>query len=168
MRIASKPHRIVLAVVVALLIVVVTGLTCLVLRLYWASSIPARPRTLPANAIWVPAPPVPFDLERRGDWLSCWVDRQQKVNRCRVSDCGGATKYEGDLLPLSGAGPIPEQRLRLKPVTTTMELWMWSDSAKRDVPIVRLTDGTVLLPANGYEELKRRLERDQNDTAPPS
>jgi hypothetical protein len=133
---------------------ILTSFVGLGIRLWWASATPKRPKNLPINATWVPGPNEGFALSKRGVWIGCWVDGEQ--NRCLVTDYNGAPEYEGQFLPFSGIGPVSEGRLHLRS-RNTMELWAWLDNGNKSVPVVHLDDGTVLLPVEGYQELKAKL-----------
>jgi hypothetical protein len=133
---------------------IVTALLGLRLVIWWGHSIPKRPASLPTNSVWVPGPPVVLDLSRRGDWLGCWVEGNS--NRCVVTQSNGAVEYEGMFSPLEGHGPVPEERLRFT-AKKSGDLWVWLNQTSKNVPVIRLKDGTILLPVNGYEELKAWL-----------
>jgi hypothetical protein len=136
--------------------IIITALIGLRLLIWWGHSTPRRPQNLPSNAVWVPGPRVVLDLSRRGDWLGCSVEESH--NRCVVTQANGTVEYEGLFSPLSGTGPVPEGRLRFS-AKDSGELWVWLNQDSKNVPVVRLQDGTVLLPVNGYDELKAWLER---------
>jgi hypothetical protein len=120
-----------------------------------AASDPQRPKNVPKNAKWIPGPPAPLDLSPRGVWLACWVDQSRNVNRCKVTDYKGNTQFDEAYVAVSGRGPVSNDRLHVKPITT-MELWTWVKKDHRDVPIVRLEDGTILVPARDIDDLRAR------------
>jgi hypothetical protein len=151
-----EPMRLLQVLLGILAVLIVTALLGMRLLIWWGHSTPRRPSGLPANAVWVPGPPVVLDLSRRGDWLGCSVEGSH--NRCVVTQANGTVEYEGLFSPLSGTGPVPEERLRFS-AKDSGELWVWLNQDSKNVPVVRLQDGTVLLPVNGYEELKAWLER---------
>jgi hypothetical protein len=139
---------------IGVLAVILAILGALVVRVQWASSAPSRPKELPATAIWVPAPPAPFDFSPRGYWLACWLDATRNVNRCKLTDYKGNPSFEADYSPVAGQNPISEVRLHLKPLKSTIELFVPADQEM--VPIAQLEDGTVLVPAQKLPQLRQR------------
>lgn len=139
---------------VGIVIALIAVLGAVVARIDWANSVPSRPKTLPTTAIWVPAPPAPLDFFPRGYWLACWLDTSRNVNQCELTDYKGHPSFEADYSPVTGANPVPEARLRLQAVSSTMELWTKVD---KDVSlIVHLQDGTVLVPTQDLPQLRER------------
>ena len=135
------------------LITIIAVLGALAARLQWAGSTPARPKTLPATAIWVRTPPTPLEFSPQGDWLACWLNKARNSDYCRVTDYRGKLEFEGDFSPISGLNPVPDSDLRLK--NGTGDLWAWSDQDKRSVPVAYLQDGTILVPTRNLAELRR-------------
>jgi hypothetical protein len=147
-----KALQVVAKTVQVIVFALALALVAIALRLWWANSTPSRPKALPVTAVWYPAPTV--DISPRGYWLACWVDRTRNVNRCKLTDYRGRNpKFEADYSPLYGSGPIPEERLYQKPVSPNTNLWA---VAGRDfVPIVRLKDGTILVPTRDLAEFRQ-------------
>jgi hypothetical protein len=137
-------------------IVLAVIFSAVVVRLHWASTTPSRLKGMPRNAIWVPAPPAPLDLFPRGVWLGCWLDRERNVNRCKVTDYAGSSIFDEDFSPVIGPVPIAEEQLQLKEVGT-MELWAYPEKDRRGVPIVRLKNGSILVPSRDVAELRARF-----------
>jgi hypothetical protein len=125
-----------------------------VARLQWAVSTPSRPKELPATATWIPAPSTPLNFSPRGYWLACWLDATRNVNRCKLTDYKGNPEFEADYSPVTGPDPVPDDRLHLKPVSSTVELF--TPVEQELVPIARLQDGTVLVPAQDLSQLRQR------------
>jgi hypothetical protein len=148
-----RGSHVILGVLASLLVTVLLGLRLLI---WWGHSTPKRPANVPANAVWIPGPPVVLDLSRRGDWLGCSVEGNS--NRCVVTQSSGAVEYDGLFSPMEGHGPVTEEHLRFS-AKKSSDLWVYLNQASRNVPVVRLQDGTVLLPVNGYDELKNWLEK---------
>jgi hypothetical protein len=139
-----------IGVVVVILAIVGGG----VARIQWANSIPSRPKDLPATAIWVPAPSAPLDFSPRGYWLACWLDTARNVDRCELTDYKGHPSFEADYSPLAGPNTVPQTRLHLQTVSSTMGLWTKVD--KEVFLIVYLQDGTVLVPTENLSQLRQR------------
>lgn len=135
-------------------IAVVAALGVVVARIQWAVSVPPRPKTLPATAVWVPAPPAPLDFSPRGYWLACWLDAARNVDRCKLTDYKGKNlSFEADYSPVTGPNPVPEDRLHLRFVSSEE---LWASAGQEMVPIVHLQDGTILVPAQDLSQLHQR------------
>jgi hypothetical protein len=137
---------------------IVVGAALLSACLSGAPMTPARPESMPQNAIWIPGPGAPLDRTPRGVWLACWLDRAKSTNRCKVADYKGNIQFDEDFLPIAGSSPIPSELLHLRQ-TGTMDLWTWVEKDSREVPIVRLENGVVLVPARDIEVLRKRLSQ---------
>ncbi|NYF89501.1 hypothetical protein HDF08_001568 [Edaphobacter lichenicola] len=129
------------------------GLQCLI---WWGRSTPSHPKNLPTNAVWLRPPTVVFDFTRRGNWVGCSVESQN--NRCVVTDARGNVEYDDLFLPIEGIGPVRKERL-IYSVRNSGCLWVYLNLGKKNVPVIHLQDGTVLLPLEGYNELKNWLEK---------
>ena len=110
---------------------------------------------MPQNSIWVPGPAAPLDLSPRGVWLGCWLGQADNVDHCKVTDYQGNVQFDEQFLPANGAAPVALERLHLKQIGT-VELWTWVEEDKRNVPIVPLGDGTILVPARDVGVLRGR------------
>jgi len=147
---------------IGIALVIVATLGAVVARIQWANSVPSRPKTLPATAIWVPAPPAPLDFSPRGYWLACWLDGARNVDQCELTDYKGkeVTYFKGDsgfeptdYSPVSGPDPVPEARLHLRSMTSEE---LWAPAGQGLVPIAHLQDGTVLVPTADLAQLRQR------------
>jgi hypothetical protein len=142
-----------LQVVVIILAVVALALVAIVLRVWWASSTPSRPKSLPVTSTWYPVPPTPLNFSPDGYWLACWVDHTRNVNRCKLTDYKGRnSEFETDYSPLGGSGPVPEDQLRLISGYTTD---LFAAAGHDFVPIARLKDGTILVPTHDLAEFRQ-------------
>lgn len=146
---------------IGIVLAIVAALGAIVARIRWANSVPSRPKTLPATAIWIPAPPAPLDFSPRGYWLACWFDGARNVDRCKLTDYNGKESaynkgnpsFEAeDYSPVTGPNPVPEARLHLRSMTSEE---LWAVAGQELVPIARLQDGTVLVPTRNLAELRR-------------
>jgi hypothetical protein len=137
-----------LATIVALLILGLVG------AYWWAGTVPSRPKTAAANAVFLWAPHVGFPGPRRGWWLSCSDDNGH--NRCKLSDVDGNTEYEGEFVPFGDKTPVPADELKIDPEKTS-DNKLWIGSAL--VPLVVLQNGKILVPAGKYEEGVRLLQQ---------
>ncbi len=150
-------------------IAIVAVLGAVAARLQWASSVPSRPKTLPATATatWVPVPPTPLEFSPNGYWLACWLDPTRDADRCELTDYKGkeVTYFKGDpgfeatdYSPVTGPNPVPEARLHLLPVSSTFELFVVVGAEM--APIARLQDGTVLVPTQYLSQLRAHFVGD--------
>lgn len=141
-----------------IVVVLLAVLGAIVGRIQWANSVPARPGTMPATAIWIPAPPAPLDFSPRGYWLACWLDTARNVNQCELADYKGKVSFEDDYSPLTGSHPVPEVRLHLRSVSSED---LWAPAGQELVPIAHLQDGTVLVPIREVSQLRGRYASKQ-------
>lgn len=153
---------------------VLLALLALIARIEWATRTPRRPKILPAHATWAPAPAVPLPLSRRGHWVGCGIEGN--YNRCIVTSPKGKVEYDGLFRSYDGNEPVPEDRLRFRsPEVGTGPLqWGRLDACNKKVPVIWLQDGAVLIPLEGFDELKpwvesnRRLQSATSATTPTS
>jgi hypothetical protein len=138
---------------IGIVIGIVVALEATIARIQWANSVPSRPKSLPATAIWIPAPPAPLDFSPRGYWLACWLDTTRNVDRCKLADYKGSPSFEADYSPVTGPNPVAEDRLHLRSVNSEE---LWAPAGQEMVPIVHLQDGTVLVPAENLTQLRDR------------
>jgi len=133
------------------MIVVVIGV------LWWAGRVPRRPSGLSANALYVERGVVPFMLSSRGEWLDCWFDDHERVDRCKLTDKKGALEFEDVFVPYEGQSPLPQVDLVLDH-RRTGQVWTGSYERHTLVPIVYLMDGEILLPRSEYEKAKKAVD----------
>jgi hypothetical protein len=138
---------------IGIVIAIVVTLGTIIARIQWANSVPSRPKSLPATAIWVPAPPAPLDFSPRGYWLACWLDAARKVDQCKLTDYKGNPSFEADYSSLTGPNPVAADRLHLRSVSSEE---LWAPAGQELVPIAHLQDGTVMVPAQDLPQLRER------------
>jgi hypothetical protein len=121
---------------------------------------------------------VPFISEKRGDWVSCWFETSKNADFCRVVSFDGRLIFEGAYLPFPEQSPIHESELSIdakkmnlakEQVTVQATNPEAPDPGPNSVPIVYLRDGSVLIPAESYEQGKKRmleLQKYDNPLAP--
>jgi hypothetical protein len=126
---------------------------------WWNNIPPKRPRTVPPDSVFLFGLPVgaPFPIAKRGDWLNCWLDGAQNVNRCRVANVDGTFEFEGPFLRFEGVGPVSQNALQID-IKATDNKQEWIFFRGELVPLVHLRDGTILIPAEDYEAGKQKLE----------
>jgi hypothetical protein len=142
---------------------VVVGVTGVVLVLgivgaYWHSNTqPSKPKGISADAVFLWAPYVGVPGPRRGWWLSC----RQKLKGsiwCTLSEIDGATKYEGEFIPYQKGVIVASDVLKIDPIKSR-ELGVWIDH--KNVPLVFLENGEILIPASKYDEGRRLLDSEK-------
>jgi|SRR5664280_904329 len=137
---------------VAIVLGVIVGVPILLgIWIYWLSGVtPRRPKTVAADAVflWAPAVGFPGGLPRRGDWLSCSLNRDGR-NRCKLSDIDGKTEYEDEFVSYSNRGSLPADELHIDPIKSR-EHQVWIGEAL--VPLIYLRSGEILIPMNAYEQ----------------
>jgi hypothetical protein len=127
---------------------------------WWSGTVPSRPKTVAANAVFLWAPHVGLPAPRRGSWLACWRVIEGS-DRCRLSAIDGKTEYEGEFVPYGRKPPLPTDQMSIN-AEKTREQKLWVGEAL--VPLVYLYNGDVLIPADEYEEGSRMLNRSKSST----
>jgi hypothetical protein len=124
----------------------------------WRASIPPpTPQNLSARAIYIERGTTPFKITRTGDWLDCWFDDREKVDRCQMTDLRGAVEFEDIFVPLPGHPPAMTADLQFDSKTGSLRTGSDVDGKWVAVPIVFLRDGAVLIPKSRYDEGKALL-----------
>ena len=116
---------------------------------------PARPRDMPAGAHFVESS---YDISRneaKGDWIACSTDSAQNADFCRVTDDRGEVVYQGDFLPLRSQQPLPADQLQVGQMNADY-LFVQGPAEEGPVPVIKLTNGVVLVPAADSEALADR------------
>lgn len=126
-----------------------------VLGYWWANTVPSRPNSVNANAVFLWAPHVGLPAPRRGWWLACW--EHQDTSRCRLSNVNGVTEFEGEFVPYGRQGPVASGELRIAARRTERAQKLWIGDAL--VPLVYLDSGAVLIPYAKFDEGRRMLDR---------
>lgn len=113
---------------------------------------PALPKDMPADARFVATG---YDLEhneRKGSWVACHPDSFGE-SACRVTDAHGMVIFEGAFLPVKdarlvngGAGTPAAGKLH----------WVNGPAEGSPVPIIPMTDGSLLVPQADRDALVDR------------
>ncbi len=117
-----------------------------------------RPKFMPVNSVWIDAPPLPISWHH-GWWFGCGMSAARTANYCRLEMADGQQVYAGEYLPCSGASPLEEADLRLKPPPYSVDMWLFKEN--NDGVIGFLKNGDLLLPVQVREkcgEVKARLQ----------
>ena len=113
----------------------------------------ARPSAGLADAVFIPAKGQSPSLADHtgGEWLHCWLDETNSVNRCRLSKVDGSVEYEGSYFSYHGSGAVPShdfpKRAELEGARVD-----WQQTGTRNLPTIHLRDGSALVPAAAYQE----------------
>lgn len=112
-----------------------------------------RPKDMP-NAIWIDAPAVPFGFYR-GWWEGCWVESDQKANRCRLyaRDLDPPVVFEDRYMACNATSPIPMSELKLRPPKDDEDMWIFPGV------VVFLDDGRILVPVGNLRDCPKILEK---------
>lgn len=135
-----------------------TMMVLVVVVLWWAGRPPRRPGSLSSNALYIERGVVPFKLSSTpGDWLDCWFDEHERVDRCKMTDENGKLEFEDVFLPYEGQSPLLQDKLVFD-TRRTGQVWTGSYEKGTRIPVVYLTDGEILLPRSEYEKAKHTVE----------
>jgi hypothetical protein len=111
---------------------------------------PARPNNMPENSRFIPTG---YDLEhneRKGSWVSCASGDGDAVRFCRVTDAHGSVIFQGDFLAVRGAGTSPTYAAELAKSGLG---WVNGPYEGSPVPVIPMTDGSVLVPQDDRDAL---------------
>jgi hypothetical protein len=115
---------------------------------------PARPADMPENSQFLPTG---YDLdhnERQGTWVWCEPGEGAFDKQCRVADTHGTVIYEGAFLPVRDAGS-PSTSQNAQPARTQLG-WVNGPVEGSPVPLIPLTDGSLLVPRDDRDALIHR------------
>jgi hypothetical protein len=122
---------------------------------WWLNIVPARPAEVASDAVFLWAPHVGLPAPRRGQWLSCRREAAT-LYRCTLTQISGRVEYVGEFVPYPRSGPVAGIESAID-AEKSREQEIWIGDAL--VPLVHLTNGTVLIPASKYQEGTRLLVR---------
>jgi hypothetical protein len=125
---------------------------------WWANVPPKRPQGVSSNAVFLWAGHLGLPAPKHGTWIECWTDIAEAVNKCRLTEMNGTLGYEGVFQSNSGKTPVPQSDLRIEgePASDTTH-WVRLHGLQ-GAPLVFLSDGTVLIPKDAYQEGLAKLE----------
>ena len=104
---------------------------------------PALPNDMPADARFLATG---YDLEhneRRGTWVACQPDGTG-AQRCRVTDARGMVLFQGEYAAVRDAHANPASTIAA-PAAGTLH-WVNGPAEGGPVPVIPMTDGTLLVP----------------------
>jgi hypothetical protein len=124
---------------------------------------PALPRDMPSDAHFIPTG---YDLdhnERKGTWVSCRQDASATAAFCRITDGHGMVIYQGVFLPVRdsqyGSSSDP---LSLRVGNEELR-WVEGPAEAMSVPLIPMSDGSLLVPAADRQPLVDRWLRDTDE-----
>jgi TonB family protein len=143
-----------------LVVVLVVGYVYLVWKL---NHPPKRPEVMPESAIWIEAPALPIQFAYRGEWLGCWTITGIGV-QCAITDWDGKPEYGDAYVPCDDPKrAVEEAALKFAPMDWENTYGGVISTGQTDevyrIAVVRLTDGTTLLPLSDYDHTKEYLNR---------
>jgi hypothetical protein len=110
-----------------------------------------------------------YDLQRNepeGDWISCSTTSPygHDADYCRVTDNHGTVIFQGDFMPVRGSQPVAPGRLQVAAMDAD-KLWVEGPAEESPVPVITLTNGAILVPADDSDALADRWARDPQELA---
>jgi hypothetical protein len=146
-----KALRIISIVVASIFAMLIIGL---IVAYRVSNTVPGRPAGVSSDAVFLWAPYVGFPRPRNGSWMSCRKQNENHID-CVLSAMNGASKYRGAFVPyyhkaVLNIGPLP-----IDPAKTRDDsVWIKDEL----VPLVYLTNGEILVPAEGYQQGQKILD----------
>ena len=109
---------------------------------------PRRPSFMPADSVWIDAPPLPLSWHH-GWWFGCSLPPSGKTNNCRLVG-NGQTVFGGDYRSCRTQAAVPEQVLKLIPPPKGADMWLFAENADGVVGYTK--DGDILLPVAAIDK----------------
>jgi hypothetical protein len=103
---------------------------------------PRRPNYMPANSVWIDAPPLPVSWHH-GWWFGCGISPSGASNYCRLV-AHGRTIYDGEFLSCRTHAPVPEHALNLVAPPPGADMWLFAVNGDGVAGYTK--DGDILLP----------------------
>jgi len=123
---------------------------------------PPLPGDMPADARFLSTG---YDLdknERKGNWVACHEAPPGSGQRsCRVADSQGMVIFEGIYLPVRDAQSVAAAAGQIAPNGKLG--WVTGPSEGLPVPVIPMTDGSVLVPQGDRDALVDRWARDPEE-----
>jgi len=117
------------------------------------------PGDMPGNSLWVFTGRDANTNVKQGLWAACWLTPTETSDHCRITDQGGATQFDGDMLPLkAGQAAVADKDLQIVAIDPS-RLWIAGVDSNLPVPLLALTNGVQLVPVWAREGLQKRLAR---------
>jgi hypothetical protein len=132
--------------VIAVFLLAVVGIFA---AYWWANTPPNRPRGLAAGAVWLWAPAVGLPAPKRGMWVSCMINPDDRRPYCQMNDKKGQLLYRGPFAPQTAKAMKTVGPMEIDVQKMDFELSVFIESAL--VPLVVIKDCEVLIPAAAFE-----------------
>jgi hypothetical protein len=124
----------------------------LVVRPMWQAR---RPSDMPRNSVWIDAPALPFSFYH-GWWFGCWIDSDNKSNRCRLWGSGGLqTVFEGLYVSCDSNAPVQRDELQLSAPADSMGMWVGNSERSIFAPAAFLANGKILVPFEAISDCEK-------------
>ena len=116
---------------------------------------PALPKNMPADSRFIATG---YDLEHnehKGVWIACHPGRSTGVSFCRITDNRGIVVFQGDYVPVRDAARVRAEPSAATPATGHLG-WVTGPVEGISVPLIPMTDGTLLVPEDDRDALLAR------------
>lgn len=120
--------------------VIALGIVAMVLAFGVQGCMPARPKNVPSDAVYVVG-------AKGGWWQYCAFDQKRNVDLCQIFNMGGDVVSDEVFLPYDGGKTAGEDELKIV-----------SNSKLAGPQFVCLKNGRILIPETSFEQQKRFLD----------
>ncbi len=138
--------------VVVVLCIALALMFSIIAAYWWSNREPSKPKDVPQSAVFMWAPYDGIPGPRRGWWLHC--DQKTTSFWCTVNQVDGTLKYQGEYIPYHIGTEIAATNLRIDAVKSR-KFGVWIEH--KNIPIIYMQNGEILIPASRYEEGKQIL-----------
>lgn len=145
---------------VSVIILAIVGASVLVIvgAYWWANIPPKRPQNVSSDAVFLWAGHLGLPAAKHGTWIECWVDTDNGVNRCKLTNMDGTVAYEGIFVANTGKAPVVPYNLKILSEQTGQSVDLWVRIKGQLIPLVFLKNGSVLIPKDAYQEGMAKLD----------
>jgi hypothetical protein len=120
----------------------------------WSRTPPSRPKGIASTAVFLWAPNVGVPAPRRGWWLWCRYETNDR-DYCTLSDIDGHAQYDGEFIVYGTKAAVAGSELKIDP-EKSIDHKVWVGNTL--VPLVYLRNGDVLIPKESYDAGVKALE----------
>jgi hypothetical protein len=123
---------------------------------------PVLPKNMPADSRFLPTG---YDLdhnERQGTWVACQPSEYAGETFCRVTDAHGIVIFQGGFLPVRDSQSAPSAGSSTQPAKSPLR-WVNGPFEGVPVPIIPMSDGTLLVPRDDRDALVDRWTQQSDE-----
>jgi hypothetical protein len=143
--------------------VLLTGII-VILALHGMTALqPALPPDMPTSSSFIQSGFNVARSEPLGNWISCREDADRSADSCRVTDNKGIVIFQGEFLSMSRSSSVPNSELKVANRTEARNLWIQGPSFTGPIPVIPLTNGDLLIPAEDSQVLRDRWNHDPDE-----